>query len=273
MRIGDRIGFLARGFAMSVVVVILLVPVLLALLLSFDARDYLGPLPPHGFSLHWYRSFLESSIYLRALQASVRISALTVLVSTSAGVMTAVFLHNRRFPGREILLTFFLSPFVIPHIVIGFGLLMAFSSYGIESAYWRLVGAHTLIVMPFAIRTTLVGLQGLRPSYAEAAATLGARPASVFWEVTFPLVRPGIVASAVLAASFSVSEVSASVFLTDNGTRTLPVALLSQMVTSFDLTIAAASGLLVLSTVTLVVLLDSLVGLKRITGGGAYSRW
>jgi putative spermidine/putrescine transport system permease protein len=149
---------------------------------------------------------------------------------------------------------------------------MAFSAYGIESAYVRLTAAHTLLTLPFTIRTTLVGLQGVHASFGEAALTLGARPGNVFWEVTFPLIRPSIVASIVLATSFSFGEVSASVFLTDNTTQTLPVALLSQMITSFDLTIAAASGLLVLGTVVIVLLLDRFVGLERITGGGAYSR-
>jgi putative spermidine/putrescine transport system permease protein len=273
MRKMDRFASICRGIAFAMVLSVLLLPILLAILLSFDARDYLGPLPPPAFSLRWYRSFLGSSVYLDALRASVMIACAAAAVATTTGVMTALFLHKRRFVGREALLTFFLSPFVIPPIVVGFGMLMAFSAYGIENAFVRLTAAHTLLTLPFTIRTTLIGLQGVNASFGEAALTLGARPRSVFWEVTFPLIRPSIVASIVLAASFSFGEVSASVFLTDNVTQTLPVALLSQMITSFDLTIAAASGLLVTATVVLVLLLDRLVGLERITGGGAYSQW
>ena len=161
---------------------------------------------------------------------------------------------------------------MIPPIVIGFGLLLTFSLYGVGNPLIRLMAAHTLLTLPFTIRTTLAGLRGVNASYGEAALTLGAGPNSVFWEVTFPLIRPSIVASLVLAGSYSFGEVSGSVFLTDNHTQTLPIALLSQMITSFDLTIAAASGLMVTATAALVLLLDRFVGLERITGGGAFSR-
>jgi putative spermidine/putrescine transport system permease protein len=269
----DRLASLGRIIAFALVLAILLLPLLLTMLLSFDARDYLGPLPPHAFSLRWYQSFLGSTLYLSAMRSSLLIAAIAVVVSTTSGVMTALFLHRRSFAGRDLLLTIFLSPFVMPPLVIGFSILMAFAAYGMENAFVRLVAGHVLLTLPFTIRTTLVGLQGVAPSYAEAALTLGARPGRVFWEVTLPLIRPSVVASAVLAAAWSFGEVSASIFLTDETTRTLPVALLSQMVTSFDLTIAAASGLLVVATVMIVLLLDYFVGLERITGGGAYRRW
>lgn len=273
MRPTDALAAVGRRAVLGLVLGILLLPILLAIALSFDARDYLGPLPPHALSLRWYRSFLGSSIYLQALRTSLIIAGLAATVATTTGVMTALFLHKRRFAGREALLTFFLSPFVIPPIVVGFGMLMAFTVYGIQSAWLRLIAAHTILTLPFTIRTTLVGLQGVSASFGEAAQTLGARPWSVFWEVTFPQIRPSIVASIVLATSWSFGEVSASVFLVDNGTQTLPVALLSQMITSFDLTIASASGLLISATIGLVLLLDRVVGLEHITGGGAYSRW
>jgi putative spermidine/putrescine transport system permease protein len=268
----DRLASFGRMIALGLVLAILLLPILLTLLLSFDARAYLGPLPPRAFSLRWYEAFLSSSLYLSALRSSLVVAALAVMVSTTSGVMAALFLHRRNFIGRELVLTLLLSPFVIPPIVVGFGLLMAFSAYGIGNALVRLVAGHILLTMPFTIRTTLVGLQGVKPSFAEAALTLGARPGHVFWEVTFPLIRPSVVASIVLAAAWSIGEVSCSIFLTDETTQTLPVALLSQMVTSFDLTIAAASGLLVTATVTIVFLLDYFIGLERITGGGTYSR-
>jgi len=189
MRSADRLSRFARGLAFAAVCGILIVPILLTIVLSFDARDYLGPLPPHALSLQWYQAFLGSKLYLGALRSSLLIATVAALAATATGVTTALFLHNRRFAGREALLTFFLSPFVIPPIVIGFGLLLTFSLYGIGNPLVRLIAAHTLLTLPFTIRTTLAGLRGVNVSYSEAALTLGAGPSSVFWEVTFPLIR------------------------------------------------------------------------------------
>jgi putative spermidine/putrescine transport system permease protein len=270
--VADLLAGGLRRIMLALVLLIILAPLTLVLVLSFDARDYLGPLPPPGLSLRWYAALLQSDVYIPAFGWSLAVAAVAVSVSTVTGVMAALYLHGRRFAGRDALLALFLSPFLVPNIVAGFALLVAFSHYGIRSAFIRLAAAHTLLTMPFTIRTVLISLDGLRPSFQEAALTLGARPAQVFWEVTFPLVRPGIVAGAVFAASASLGENAASVFLSDQHVTTLPVALLSEMRSNFDLTIAAVSGVIVGLTFVLVVLLDRTVGLERITGRGIYNR-
>lgn len=268
----DAMAETLRVLALTLVVVILLMPVLLALVLSFDARTYIGPLPPPELSLRWYRSFFGSGLYLQSLGWSLAVTSTAVLISTVAGVLAALYLNGRGFRGRELLLSIFLSPLIIPHVVIGFGLLMATARYGIDSPLLRLMAGHLLLAMPFTIRLTLVGLQGLSKSLREAAMTLGARPVAVFWRITFPLIRPGIVASGIFAAATSMGESAASVFLAGNGVRTLPVALLSEMRNNLDLTIAAASGVLAASTLFLVIILDWTVGLSRVTGRGTFSR-
>ena len=271
-RFQDIVARVLRNAALGAILLIVIAPILLTVTLSFDERDFLGPLPPTGFSLHWYKAFFGSPFYMHGAAVSLMVAAVAVAISTTCGVMTALFLSGRRFAGREALLSFFLSPLIVPNIVVGFAILMAFTFYGIGDAFTRLVAGHTLLIMPFTIRTTLVTLEGVRKSLTEAALTLGARPWSVFWEVTFPLVRPGIVAGAVFATSVSLQETAASIFLTDDRVYTLSVALLSQMRANFDLTIAAAAGVYVLGVGITVLLLDRLIGLDRITGRGAYSQ-
>jgi putative spermidine/putrescine transport system permease protein len=270
--LSDRIGAVLVRLSYATLIVILLLPVFITLLLSFDARGILGPLPPTQFSLRWYQSFFTSDIYPAALRWSVVVTSLAVLTATITGTLTALYLYNRRFAGREVLLSFFLSPFVIPHVVIGFGLLMAFSYYQVESAFIRLVLGHTLLVLPLSIRMILVSLEGLGRSLSEAALTLGARPFWVFVEILFPLIRPSIFASVVFSASASFGEVTMSVFLADTKVRTFPIALLTEMVSNIDLTIAAASSVLIVGTVAIVMLVDCFIGLDRVTGGGVFSR-
>ena len=271
-RRGDRITAWLLHANVIVVLAILIVPVTVTLLMSFDARSYLGPLPPTQFSLQWYQSFFSNSDYIDALRWSFAVTGIAVTVSTVTGMMAAVFLHKRRFYGRDALLIFLLSPFVVPHVVIGFALLMAFSAYGIGDTFLRLVLGHIFLTLPISLRMTLVGLQGLGKSVEEAALTLGARPIRAFFEVTLPLIQQSIFASAVFAASVSFGEVTMTVFLADSDVRTLPVALLAQMVSNIDLTIAAAASVLVAATIAVVLLFDRLVGIERMTGGGVFSQ-
>ncbi len=88
--------------------------------------------------------------------------------------------------------------------------------------------------------------------------------------MTFPLVRTGVAAGAVFAAAFSLDDVAVSLFLSDPTTYTLPVALVSMMYANFDLTIAAASVLFIVFTVALMIVLDRVVGLDTVVGGGLY---
>ena len=99
---------------------------------------------------------------------------------------------------------------------------------------------------------------------------LGANERGAFWEVTLPLAKTGIVAGFVLGFALSFEEVSLSLFLYDPASFTLPVAIVSTMRAQFNLVIAAASVLIILATVALVLMVERLVGLDRAIGGGVY---
>ena len=147
---------------------------------------------------------------------------------------------------------------------------MFFSLTGVYDGFWRLLGGHVIITVPYTIRTTIASLVGISPSLTEAALSLGAKERAAFWEITFPLARTGIIAGTIFAFAFSMDDVAVSLFLTDPKNYTLPVALISSMRANFDLTIAAAALFLVAFTVVLILVLDRLVGLDRMIGQGIY---
>ena len=248
----------------------LLVPVLLAVSMSFDARDFLGPFPPPTLSLRWYARFFSEPYVLHGLETSLALAVCAAAVSTTIGTMAAIGIE-RAAPGwRDALTAVFLAPLIVPGVVIGFALLLFYSRSGIDNSFLRLLGGHVLITFPYAIRTVLAALAGIRPSLVEAALSLGANERRAFWTVTFPLVRTGIVAGTLFAFAFSLDDVAVSLFLSDPDTYTLPVALLSMMYSNFDLTIAAAAVLFIASTIVLVMVLDRVVGIDRVVGAGLY---
>ena len=266
----DDMGVLLVVLVIALTSVFLLGPILVSAAMSLDSRTFLGPFPPPELSLQWYERFFTEKYFLRGLRTSVILATIAAAVSTVVGVLTAVVLDRYEFRGKEALTAFFLSPLVVPAVVVGFALLLFFAQIGVIDGFARLLGGHIIVTAPYTIRTTIASLVGISPSLNEAALSLGANERAAFWEVTLPLASTGIVAGTVFAFAFSMDDVAVSLFLTDPQNYTLPVALISYMRANFDLTIAAAAMFLVVFTLALIFMLDRIVGLHRVVGQGIY---
>jgi putative spermidine/putrescine transport system permease protein len=251
------------------VVLFLLIPVAVTCLMAFDARDYLGPLPPPSLSFRWFTAFFADPSFLDGLVTSLKLAALSVAISVLVGLATAAALTRSEFRGKDALTAFFLSPLVVPPVVIGFALLLYLSRIGVLDGFARLLCGHIIITVPYTIRATLASMAGIDRSYRDAALVLGATERRAFWDVTFPLAQAGIASGAIFAFAVSMDDVAVSIMLTDARTTTLPVALISSMRADFNLAIAAASVLLMGLTVLLILLLDRFVGLDRALGHGS----
>lgn len=250
----------------------LLIPLFIATSMSFDSREFLGRFPPPGLSLQWYTGFFSDAYYLKGLQVSLMLAVAATALSSVVGVSAAFTLDRYDFPGKEVLSAFFLSPLIVPHVVIGFSLLLFFATIGVFDGMTRLVMGHLIITVPYVIRTTLASLVGIRKSYTEAALSLGATERRAFWKITVPLCKTGIAAGAVFSFAFSLDDVSVALFLTDAKFYTLPVAMTNMMRSQFDLRIAAAAGCLMFLTIVLIWLLDRIVGLDKVIGQGVYHK-
>lgn len=269
-RLLDNVAVAAFVAVLVCVTIFLLVPMLMTLVMSFDARNYFGRFPPPALSLQWYASFFSDEQFIAGLRTSVVLALLTAILATASGTGAALFIDRHRFPGRELLVAFFLSPLVVPHIVLGFALLMLLTAIGIDDAFTGLAIGHLVVTLPYTIRTVLSSLEGIRPSLVEAAMSLGATERRAVWDIVLPLARTGIVAGSVVALALSMDELTMSVFLVDPFNFTLPTALFSTMRDGFNLTIAAAAVLLMAVSIAAVILLDRLVGLERMIGRGVY---
>ncbi len=266
----DDIGLVLVVAISLMTLAYMVVPLIVALAMSFDARTYLGRFPPTDFSLQWYRDFFYSEYFLGGLKTSLILATLATIVSASAGIAAAMAFSQYEFKGKDVVSSLFLSPLMVPAVVVGFGLLMFFALMGIFDGFTRLLAGHVIITMPYTIRATLAGLTGIRPSLREAALTLGANERQAFWDITFPLAKTGIIAGCVFAFATSLDDVAVSLFLYDPDSYTLPIALISYMRASFDFTIAAAAVFLMGITLVLIVVLDKVVGLDKIIGQGIY---
>lgn len=231
------------------VFVFLLAPVLVVILQAFNSSP-LGGFPISGFTLRWFWEAANDSAIVASLRVSLVLAASTSIASTLLGTAAALALARSTLRiGRsvELLLTI---PILVPHIVLGVGLLLAFRTVGIPKSLPLLMAGHVAITLPFVVLTTRHRFQALPARIEEAAQTLGANRWQVFCDITLPLSLPAILASAMFAFMSSFDEVTATLFWLPPDTETVPSRILAMLQFSVDQKInALASGLILASLV------------------------
>jgi putative spermidine/putrescine transport system permease protein len=189
------------------------------------------------------------------------------VVATGLAIPAALAIARFRFPGRDAVSAFLLSPLMIPHIVLGVSFLRFFSIAGINGTFAGLAIGHVIIILPFALRLVLAAATGMDPAVERAAVSLGASRPTVFRRVTLPLILPGIVSGWLLAFITSFDELTMSVFISNPSTTPLPVRMFLYIQDNIDPLVAAVSALLIAVTAVLMLVLDRLVGLERLFVG------
>jgi spermidine/putrescine transport system permease protein len=138
------------------------------------------------------------------------------------GTLAAFALDRFEFPGKQAVRFFVVLPIVLPGIVTGVAMLSFFSMLGWPLSRWTIIIGHATFCITLILNNVIARLGQLPRSLNEASADLGANPLKTFWRVTFPLVRPAILAGAVLAFTLSFDEVVVTFFLTGRE-KTLPL--------------------------------------------------
>lgn len=218
--------------------------------------------PPEGFTLRWFVKFFTTDDFMNGLGLSLAVAAAVTLIATALGGAAALAIARGRLPGAGFLTAFFLAPLMLPAILTGLALFQVFLALGIGRPLWGLVVGHAIVAVPYVLRTTLAVLANFDRSIEEAAAAHGASPARVFFEVTLPLIRPGVIAGGVFAFIVSFDQFPISLFLVAPGTETLPIVLFNYMKFDLDGAIAAASMISILLALGVVVVLERVVGLR-----------
>lgn len=246
---------------------ILLVPAVIVVLAGLNAGDFLT-FPPQGFSLRWIRAFFESETFLPAYLYSLRLAFSAMIVSTIIGTLTSLFLTRADFPGRGIVRAFFLSPLLLPGLVLGLALYIYYLNVplGMSRTFWGMLVGHVLVTTPFVIGAVSAALYGFDRSLEEAARGLGAGPIKAFTSVTLPNISSGITAGSLFAFIVSFGQFDLSLFLATPNQTPLPIAMYVSLRYAFEPT-AAAAGVFAIILVTISMVLTSrLTNLSK--GGG-----
>jgi molybdate transport system permease protein len=208
-------------------------------------------------------------------RAALRLSLVTSLSATALAIVLGIPLAwvqaRVEYRGRSVVRALTTLPMVLPPVVGGIALLLALGRRGLVGQHLDKVGvnlpfhlpgavlAETFVAMPFFVLTVEAALRSVDTRLEDAARTLGASPWRVFWRVTLPLVRPSVIAGAVLCWARALGEFGATITFAGNlagHTQTLPLFVYVKL-ESGD-----TGAAIVLSLVLLIVSLGVLVALR-----------
>ncbi|MFZ9652010.1 MAG: ABC transporter permease subunit [Gammaproteobacteria bacterium] len=211
-------------------------------------------------TLKWYAALLDNAQILGAARLSIEIAAATatgaVVLGTLAGLALARF---GPFRGRAFLSAMTTAPLVMPEVITGLSILLLFVA--LEQAigwpdgrgFLTITLAHITFCLAYVTVVVQSRLAGFDDSLEEAALDLGARPATVFWRITLPLILPAIVSGWLLAFTLSWDDVVISQFVAGPSASTLPMVVFSKVRLGVSPDINALASLMVLIVAVCVV--------------------
>jgi len=218
------------------------------------------------------------------VRLSLKVSGVAVILTLPIAFGLAWLLARGRFPGKILLDALVFLPLVLPPVVTGWLLLLAFGNAGPVgrllnawlglSFVFRWTGAAlaaAVMALPLMVRAMRLSIEAVDRKLEGAARTLGASPARVFWSITLPLSLPGVAAGAVLGFARSIGEFGATITFASNipgETRTLPIAIYSALqIPGSDSVVARLAVISVILSLGAVVLSEWMV--RRAGGKGA----
>ncbi|WP_423923643.1 ABC transporter permease [Frigoribacterium sp. 2-23] len=246
--------------------VVMIVPILFVVATAFTSGRTLK-FPPQGFSLQWFDKALSYAPFTSALVSSLELALLATVIALALGIPATLAIHRGRLPGKNLVEGLFLSPLIVPELVVGLALYQQLIvGFRLDNFPTLLIG-HTVLMLPYAVRVTGASLALADPALEEAARGLGASPVRAFFTVTLPLLRPGIFSAGLLSFVTSFNNVPLSLLLQSRDFRTLPVTMLDYVQQSYDPMVAAMSTLILAGTVVIAVIAERTVGFAKIFGG------
>jgi spermidine/putrescine transport system permease protein len=203
-------------------------PVLLLVANSFNPARFSSRW--QGFSLVWYRRLFESPEIWQALKNTLIIAVSVTAVAAVLGTAAAYALHRYGASRlQKVHYTLIYQPLVVPEILMGISLLMAFVAAGVPLGLFTIFLAHVTFCVSFVAMTVLGRLQDFDFSIIEAARDLGASPWQSTRKVLLPVLMPGIVAGALLAFTLSIDDFVITFFVAGPGSTTLPLRIYSMI--------------------------------------------
>lgn len=252
----------------AVIMVYVLAPIIVLVVSSFNSSRFFE-FPPTGFTLEWFQRFAESKEYQQSIMVSTRVALVAAGLSLLVGIPAAFALDRFKFRGNAFVQSLFMSPLMLPQIIWAIGLVQMLSMVrigdrSILGSFPGLVLAHAVIILPYVIRMVLSSLHYVNADLESASMSLGATPVRTFFEVTVPLILPGVIVGAVFGFMVSFTDVVVSSFVAGTRYITFPVRMYSEIRTEgLDPLAVAVSAAVVIFIVILAMIGEKTIRWSR----------
>ncbi|WDV46300.1 ABC transporter permease [Clostridiaceae bacterium M8S5] len=247
-----------------VVYMFLLAPLVIITGAAFGKDSFLR-FPPNGFTFKWVQNIFNVEMFIRAFYISIKVAVISTTIAMIIGIPVAYALSRFNFKGKSIVQGIFITPVIVPGIVLGFSLMNFLIIKHELPVFMSLLLGHTIIILPYIIRVISSSLDNFDYSIEEAAMSLGCNQAKAFFTIVLPNITSGVLAGFILAFINSFNNVPMSIFLIGPGISTLPIQMMSYVEYYFDPTVAALSVVLMIITAVLMFIVEKTLGLNFFT--------
>lgn len=236
----------------AIIMLLLVVPTLIVMPMSFSASQYLE-FPPETWSMRWYNEYLDSPKWMRATVTSLKVGVFTMLLATPIGTMAAYALFVSGHRAARTLFMFLITPMIVPVILIAIGTFYAYGQVGLNNTIFGLVLAHTVLASPLVMIVITSALRNYDLNQERVARSLGATRLKAFFVITLPQIKFSIVTASLLSFLTSFDEVIISIFVSGGSNATLTKHMFAALRDFIDPTIAAISTIMILVSTTLLL--------------------
>ena len=230
----------------------LYIPILVVIVFSFNSGDQISVW--EGFSFTWYAKLFKNPDVWRACKNSLTIAGIATVISTIIGTAAALAIEKYRFRFRNVMIRSLFLPLIIPDIVLAIALLTYFVLIRYPLGLTSVIFAHVVFNIAYVTIVVRARLEGYDSALEEAALDLGANEWQTFWQITFPLISPGIIGGALLAFTLSIDDFVITFFTAGVGYTTLSVHIYSSIKFGITPELNAISTMLLVNSIVLILL-------------------
>lgn len=248
----ERLRRLPLAVVGILVLLFLALPIVVVVPMSFSSAESLR-FPPPGLSLRWYEAFFSDPLWLEAALNSLIIGVSSSTLALGFGTLAAYGIVRGTFRGRGALETNFISPMILPPVIIAVALYIFYARIGILGNYLALIAAHAVIAAPYVVLLMTLAIRSFDVRVEQVALTLGASHWQMMTRILMPNLLPNAAAAWLFAFVISFDEVVVTLFV--SGTHlTIPKRMFNQLVLQINPTITAIATILIVSSLVAVTL-------------------
>lgn len=243
-----------KRFYLALVLIFLYVPIVVLIVQSFNAGRSRAKW--EGFSVQAYIDLFQNTAIMNALQVTLSVAVLAMVISTILGTLAAIGIHAMKKRPQALMMTMTTLPNTMPDIVTGISLMLLFIFTKVDRGYLTMLLAHITFDTPYVILSVLPKLKQMNKHTYEAALDLGATPLYALLHVIIPECKQGILTGAMLAFTLSLDDFTVSYFTTSPLVQNLSTLIYSATRRGIDTTYYALSALMFVVLLVLLLIVN-----------------